>query len=961
MKHLSLALLLCLTLLALLNSAISAGAPATAPGASPDAANLIRNGSFENGLQNWQLGLAPEQGATGRLGMDSTTKTHGLVSARATITRTKSDAPDWAVNLNQGGLALQAQRRYLLSFWAKSTGQRWFMGAMLGGQRSPLIVLGPAWRRYEAAFIFTQSNPNATLEFYLAGEPETMWVDDIQLVAVPHEVWPDISTQKVGAQKQLVAGSGVAPFTWRSSNNAVGVVAASGQPTTTFSAHAPGSAIVTVTDSRGITGAAQITVIDRSQITVNANTFVRRIPASSFGSSEGGYCNQAWGSLLANPNYVAAVRERGVTFLRFPNCDANIYDPRNPGGVTTDEIIDFAVAAGIPDLMLTANVTTLDKTVAADWVGGTRDRPVRVDYWELGNEIWDPVDRGLMTQEEYIRNICEWSAAMKAVDPAIKIGASVKSLTPPFPQQYWNGPILQQTAQCLDFLAVHPYVDVDPVLNRARAWDFAVNDGDGARANYLRVTDTAANGAASLRVSVTTLAPQQIDWQVQLDQTRIQVISGATYLLSFWAKASTVRDIHVVLQQGRPPWHVYSGVSFTSSLSNNWQRYTYSFTATLPGPDDPTDDGKDAWLRFFFGHALGDVWLDDISLTIPPSGANLVRNGGFEAEPGAFDDRTAQATFTRIWGLHPVSDLRGEIRDYAPARSSAIEIQASEWNLWYDLSDNGRWGNLDRRIDETLFEAVLGTDLFWDLVREGVDGAMIWSLVGLPWLDLAASPNAPRDAQHEMVMMNRQRSGPLLLDSRVVGPTYEDTIIDASYKWFTYTQRFSGIPYLSAYATKTDNGHKLFLIVTNKNSAPEPADITIDGFVPTTRAVVWQMAGPDYSDRTVRPTITAIPNAGRSFAYTFPARSVTNIELLTCTPTPTPTPTPTNTPTPTSTHTSTYTPSPTLPPTSTETPTPTPTISPTHTLTPTSTPTLTPTLSPTPLLRLYLPLLVAHD
>lgn len=153
-------------------------------------------------------------------------------------------------------------------------------------------------------------------------------------------------------------------------------------------------------------------------------------------------------------------------------------------------------------------------------------------------------------------------------------------------------------------------------------------------------------------------------------------------------------------------------------------------------------------------------------------------------------------------------------------------------------------------------------------------------------------------------------SGPLLLDTRVVGPTYEDEIIDASHGWFIHTQRFSGVPYLSAYATKTDDGHKLFLIVTNRNAAPEQADIAIDGFVPITQSIVWQMAGPDYSDRSVRPAFSTITNAGKSFNYTFPARSVTNFELLTGTPTPTPTHTASATPSPTSTRSSTTTPVP---------------------------------------------------
>ncbi|HEY3330897.1 MAG TPA: hypothetical protein VGK19_12790 [Capsulimonadaceae bacterium] len=113
---------------------------------------------------------------------------------------------------------------------------------------------------------------------------------------------------------------------------------------------------------------------------------------------------------------------------------------------------------------------------AAEWV---RDANIkngwRVKYWELGNEVWI-----WLQPAEYARAVAEYSAAMRAVDPSIKIiacGLSGKvgpfgvtwlnfpddptwkprtaNVNEPAP---WTNALLALPAGTFDYLAPHPYI-----------------------------------------------------------------------------------------------------------------------------------------------------------------------------------------------------------------------------------------------------------------------------------------------------------------------------------------------------------------------------------------------------------------------------------------------------------------------------------------------------------------------
>jgi alpha-L-arabinofuranosidase len=442
-----------------------------------------------------------------------------------------------------------------------------------------------------------------------------------------------------------------------------------------------------------------------------------------------------WEDVIQDPVFIQDVAELGITNLRFPGGTFSNYydfsigkgyidwgeksDQYNWTGITTDQFLQFLHDTGIPHAMITANVyksgykywpgdNWISAQVAADWVDYFNHKSgFRVEYWELGNEVFyngqipwwnDPQVPGL-TQDLYIQKIHEWSRAMQAVDPTIKIGASVEFPMPSGDlQAWWTLPIIQENAKDIDFLIVHPYVRVN-------------------------------------------------DYMV---------------------------------------------------------------------------DGK-------------------------------------------YVDSTAANAYAWIWATKPIVALRGWLDAYAPSRSKAIEIQASEWAVIAFPE------NPDTHSD-TMLNAVLTTDLFWDMVNEGVDGANLYSLCSWGFQTLESVSGGRKFAQYHIMWMNRHRSGKRLVESQMTSPTYSVDPLGGDKS----NGRVDGVPYLSAYATLNDDKSRLYLIITNKSGELQPAIINLDGFTPQSRASVWQMTSARWDDTGMQPVTSMITNGTSTFTYTFPARSVTS-------------------------------------------------------------------------------------
>lgn len=128
------------------------------------------------------------------------------------------------------------------------------------------------------------------------------------------------------------------------------------------------------------------------------------------------------------------------------------YNSNNPW-----EVVDFASQVkAAQDLNLTPNVVVnLHGTPenAAQLVRFLNlERGLNVKYFELGNEIW-AYGENYMPPDTYAAEIIKYAAAMKAVDPTIKVGASLL-----MGFSHWDIPVIQKAGNDFDFIILHHYL-----------------------------------------------------------------------------------------------------------------------------------------------------------------------------------------------------------------------------------------------------------------------------------------------------------------------------------------------------------------------------------------------------------------------------------------------------------------------------------------------------------------------
>lgn len=97
---------------------------------------------------------------------------------------------------------------------------------------------------------------------------------------------------------------------------------------------------------------------------------------------------------------------------------------------------------------------------AVEWVRYANvKKKFGIKYWEIGNESYINSYAGTATPENYGKDLIEFSKAMKAVDPTIKIGANGSG-------EGWWKTVLPVASAHIDFLSIHDYP----------AWDFTKYD-----------------------------------------------------------------------------------------------------------------------------------------------------------------------------------------------------------------------------------------------------------------------------------------------------------------------------------------------------------------------------------------------------------------------------------------------------------------------------------------------------
>ncbi len=228
-----------------------------------------------------------------------------------------------------------------------------------------------------------------------------------------------------------------------------------------------------------------------ASVRIDATRVVRQIPRALFGTNLEVIreANGLWdgANQRLDPEIVRLSRELNLGPVRFPGgVWADTYDwrdgvgprdqrpskPTHPGAdekvrnlFGTDEALAFAREAGA-NLLITVNAASGTPQLAADWVryvngeAGKAPRNGRVEIWEIGNELYMEGDLsgGHLKPEQYADRFLAYAAAMRAVDPSIKLAAIGLRNYGRYrlaARDDWNEVVLKKAGSAIDLLAIH--------------------------------------------------------------------------------------------------------------------------------------------------------------------------------------------------------------------------------------------------------------------------------------------------------------------------------------------------------------------------------------------------------------------------------------------------------------------------------------------------------------------------
>ncbi|NQU99416.1 MAG: VCBS repeat-containing protein [Parcubacteria group bacterium] len=235
------------------------------------------------------------------------------------------------------------------------------------------------------------------------------------------------------------------------------------------------------------------------------------------------------------------------------------------------------------------------------------------------------------------------------------------------------------------------------------------------------------------------------------------------------------------------------------------------------------------------------------------------------ASPYAFGNKYNSAYANDKGVVDQANDL---IEKYAPDRAGKIEFVVSEFNT----------GNYEK--GKSLVYGLTTADLLGQFAEEGVKIGQFHKLgnnTDYHWdaytLDNRAKPPALA------ISLFSKHFGQILTETTVTDtPTF-------SVPEKRNVPKLYNVPYLTAYSSKNKAEDKLYVIVVNKhNLATMRSSININNAKVKKQAKVYTLNGPTInSDNNYSDQVTIeeknIAYADEKFSYTFPAHSVTAIEL----------------------------------------------------------------------------------
>jgi len=402
------------------------------------------------------------------------------------------------------------------------------------------------------------------------------------------------------------------------------------------------------------TGTARAAASPAVNVTVNAGEGLGTLPSTAYGLN-----SAVWDSQMNVPQVQNLLQQAGVQMLRYPGGSyGDIYnwqDNTAPGGYVApgtdfDSFMGTVQKIGAQPILI-ANYGSGTPQEAAGWVQYANvTKGYGVKYWEIGNELygngyygtdWETDDHASKSPATYASNVLQYAAAMKAVDPSIKIGA-VLTLPGNWPDGVvgsgdsgdWNKTVLSAAGKAIDFVIVHLY-------------------------------PSSGIGSAVLNV------PQQVGGELAQLRQEIAQYTGRSDIQI--AMTETDSNNYMDTQPGA----LYAADTYMTSLENgvftvDWWDTHNGPTSISTAPDGATDYGDEGLLSS--GTCLGSVCEPALNAPFPSYYAlSMLSKLG---QPG--DTMVTAGSDNQLVSAHAVRNANGDLSvmliNKDPANSYSVSL-----------------------------------------------------------------------------------------------------------------------------------------------------------------------------------------------------------------------------------------------------------------------------------------------
>ena len=641
-----------------------------------------------------------------------------------------------------------------------------------------------------------------------------------------------------------------------------------------------------------------IIAVDNSHIFSSDNTDLNLIQRGD------GFWDPSRGSPVLS--VVEESRATGMSLLRYPGgCLAHNFDWRKAVGPEArrsgwlfglDQYLSLCASIGatplitISDYALPADQMPENAAELVEYLNSPADAahpwalkrkqwghpaPYGVVWFELGNESIHGNHRVLphrqFTAEQYAAYARATAAAMRRVDPRIKVGILMVPGPGTDVDCNWNHTVVKEAGSVADFVVIHMYAPQAP--------------GQGLSGNLLiqAMLATPQHVAARLR-TYHQMIRQQLGHDLPLAVTEFNGAvyqDAAPYRLSY-ANALECADLLRVFLQ--PESNVI--------LASYWQFLNGPFG--MLRTTEPSQDGQPA--KKEPAALLYELWSQHIGAQLLKVETRSPRTDfpGSGSEEASFGDTAEPRRLLQRYPLQQYNSVAGTL--WPKLLDVQIQRQGDDLNIRVnDLSKSifptlaqfprpsGNAGSavefsvsLDAKFtpDPGTSTAPMGIALMdsrgWNQTHSG----MAIDTIGSDWQHIDGSYRL--EAETPSVNLTAR----LLADRKKVTGTLQIRNLSVS----SYAAGHdAAYPLLTSVASVSPDIKKVFLVVINKSATTSiPTDIRLMGF-PVAKARYWEVNGPDLaSDNGVTQTKNGTDlqmKNGSTGVHDFPAHSMTAIEF----------------------------------------------------------------------------------